>query len=272
MLAAGPTGTVVVVYGQGVGGADAPDADISDSAGTMSSKPRAANGKIDTSIAVVASTDHGRHFGQPVVLGSGAYALVPGPNLTAPTGPSAAVDPHGGAIYVAYAAPGSGQMASGNSILVARSRTGGRTWETPVRVSGPNPTVLFQPQMAVDGAGMVDVTFFSLARGRVTLLLARASGPGLRFGPAVPVTPSPFDPALSQAGSGGKHGAWWIGDYQGLAVGGGQIHPFWNDTRSGRLDILTTTIPVAGAGRKEPGVGSHGLDIMTTTIAIAGAR
>jgi hypothetical protein len=247
MLVTGPTGTVVVVYGQGVGGADAPDADMSDSAGTMSSKPRAANGEIDTSIAVVASTDHGQHFGQPVVLGSGAYALVPGPDLSAPTGPSAAVDPHGGAIYVAYAAPALGRRAGGNSILLARSRTGGQTWEAPVRVANTGTAVYFQPQVAVDDAGLVDVTFFSLVRGRVELLLDRASGPRLRFGPAVPVTPTSFDPALSQAGSGGKHGAWWIGDYQGLAVGGGQIHPFWNDTRGGRLDILTTTIPDVGA-------------------------
>jgi hypothetical protein len=246
MVAAGPTGTVVVTYGRGVGGADAPDAETANAADAMSREPRAADAKMDTSIAAVTSTDHGQHFGQPALLGSGAYALAPGPDLSAPTGPSAAVDPHGGAIYVAYAAPAPGRRASGNSILLARSRTGGQTWEAPVRVANSGTAVYFQPQVAVDDAGMVDVTFFSLVRGRVELLLDRASGPRLRFGPAVPVTPTSFDPALSQAGSGGKHGVWWIGDYQGLAVGGGEIHPFWNDTRGGRLDILTTTIPDVG--------------------------
>jgi hypothetical protein len=42
-----------------------------------------------------------------------------------------------------------------------------------------------------------------------------------------------------------RRGAWWIGDYQGLAVDGRLLHPFWNDTRTGRLEIFTAVAPLA---------------------------
>jgi hypothetical protein len=51
------------------------------------------------------------------------------------------------------------------------------------------------------------------------------------------ITSQPFNPA--QGGEPGKHGAWWIGDYQGLASAGGTVHLFWNDPRTGRLEIFT---------------------------------
>jgi hypothetical protein len=41
----------------------------------------------------------------------------------------------------------------------------------------------------------------------------------------------------------GQHGAWWIGDYQGLASAAGAVHPFWNDSRTGRLEILAERMP-----------------------------
>jgi hypothetical protein len=60
---------------------------------------------------------------------------------------------------------------------------------------------------------------------------------GSSFGTAQPVTPSPgFDPALSLSG--------WLGDYQGLAAGGGAFHPLWNDTRTGQMQLFTATLPV----------------------------
>src|SRR5205807_644454 len=97
-----------------------------------------------------------------------------------------------------------------------------------------------------DAAGTADVMSFALAHGRVSVLLAHSTAYGMRFH-FQRITPTPFDAALSTAGNGSKHGAWWIGDYQGLAAGTGRIHPFWNDTRSGRLDIVTTAIPATGA-------------------------
>ena len=37
----------------------------------------------------------------------------------------------------------------------------------------------------------------------------------------------------------------WIGDYQGLAAGAGMIYPFWNDTRTGHMEIFTAAVPGA---------------------------
>ena len=115
-------------------------------------------------------------------------------------------------------------------------------------------TVYFQPRVVVDDTGGVDVTYFALSRGRVTVMLARATTGAGRFGPPQRISSRPFDPALGRH-EGGKSGAWWIGDYQGLAAGGGLIHPFWNDTRTGHLEIFTAAVPAIAAGR--PGVGSH---------------
>jgi hypothetical protein len=54
------------------------------------------------------------------------------------------------------------------------------------------------------------------------------------------VAHSSRDPA--QGTLSGKHGAWWIGDYQGLANAAGRIHPFWNDPRTGQLELYTTSL------------------------------
>ena len=53
------------------------------------------------------------------------------------------------------------------------------------------------------------------------------------------MTDRPFDPTLG--GPGGKHGAWWIGDYQGLAATAARVHLLWNDTRTGALELFTAT-------------------------------
>jgi hypothetical protein len=60
------------------------------------------------------------------------------------------------------------------------------------------------------------------------------------------VSGTSFDPNLGVQG--GKGGAWWIGDYQGLAAGGGMVYPLWNDTRTGRLEIFAAAVPADRIG------------------------
>src|SRR6266568_4275599 len=81
------------------------------------------------------------------------------------------------------------------------------------------------------------ISAFALANGRVNqvLLLSRPRGK-LRFQPPLQVTTTAFDPH-SPTSSGGKHGAWWIGDYQGITAGAGAVHLVWNDTRTGKLAL-----------------------------------
>ena len=97
-----------------------------------------------------------------------------------------------------------------------------------------------QPQVAVDAAGRVGISAFVLEQGLVRLEFF-VSDPGtLRFSAPVRVTPVPFDPAAG--GLAGKHGVWWIGDYQGLTSSSEAFHLLWNDTRSGQLELFTATM------------------------------
>ena len=86
---------------------------------------------------------------------------------------------------------------------------------------------------------------------RAALRLAAWGGAGLVAGACFPfcddggkhIAAGPVSVRLpAQATLSGKHGAWWIGDYQGLASTAGRIHAFWNDPRSGRLEIFTTSL------------------------------
>jgi hypothetical protein len=55
------------------------------------------------------------------------------------------------------------------------------------------------------------------------------------------VTTAPFDPH-SPTETGVKHGAWWIGDYQGIAAGAGTFQLVWNDSRTGTLELYAATV------------------------------
>ena len=55
------------------------------------------------------------------------------------------------------------------------------------------------------------------------------------------MTAAPFDPHDATTASRGKYGAWWIGDWQGIASGAGAFHLVWNDTRTGKLDLFAAT-------------------------------
>jgi hypothetical protein len=73
-------------------------------------------------------------------------------------------------------------------------------------------------------------------------VLSSSPGRQPRFGPPRTITSRPFDPMLG--GPGGTHGAWWVGDYQGLAASiSGTTHALWNDTRTGALELFTAAIP-----------------------------
>ena len=119
----------------------------------------------------------------------------------------------------------------------------------PVRVSNTpdgDPTAFFQPQVVVDETGAINVTAFALTDGRVDVVLWRAAGPGGPFDAGQRITTEAFDPAagITTTTHRTKHGAWWIGDYQGLATGGGMLHALWNDTRTGNLELFAAAVPI----------------------------
>jgi hypothetical protein len=194
-------------------------------------------------VAVVSSHDYGRHFARPVLLGGTVDTLTPAPGLRLPTGPSIAIAGSDGAIYVAYV----DDRAAHPGIALARLRAGAPVSSVAlsIPIAVPGATLLFQPHIAVAGAGLVAVSSFALARDRIAELLTLVPTVGSGT-PSTMLIGGAFDPALGvlSAGKGKDGSSWWIGDYQGLAVGGGVAHPFWNDTRTGRLEICTAAIPI----------------------------
>jgi hypothetical protein len=219
MVAAGPRGLVCAIYEGAPVPGGSPDADFQ--------------------IEVVCSADGGQTFGPPVTLGQEASVLALPGGVAPNGGPAIAAAPRGHEIYAAFTTHQPGADHSG--IVVSASYDRGRTWRPPLAATPDDHVIYFQPQLTVDNDGQVALSAFALAGGRVDVVLF-TSGPGpLRFGPPLTITSKPFDPAEGTV-SGGKHGTWWIGDYQGLASSPGALHPFWNDTRTGQLELFTATV------------------------------
>lgn len=200
-------------------------------------------------IRVVSSNDFGVTFGDPIELGMGAMEiLMSGGAASSPGLPAIAASPHGDAVYAAFVTHQAG--ADHTDLVIAASGDRGRSWGPPTPVtSGTEPVFYFQPQITVDEAGRIGVSAFALRNGRIDVVLFVSAPNRVRFGSAVLVTDASFDPANGGEAGGSKHGAWWIGDYQGLTSTQGAFHPFWNDTRTGALEIFTASVPAGRAGR-----------------------
>jgi hypothetical protein len=162
---------------------------------------------------------------------------------------------NGDDVTVAFDSQGRGYLCftsfatrSRRGVYMWRTDDGGHSFSAPVTllakarpVTPADGVTYFQPNLATDTAGRVAVSAFALANGRVDQVLLVSKPRQLRFGPPLRVTTAPFDPH-SPTGSGEKHGAWWIGDYQGIAAGAGAFHLMWNDTRTGELDLFAATV------------------------------
>jgi hypothetical protein len=187
----------------------------------------------------VCSTDHGQSFGAPVPLGwETAVISLPGGALPNGSDPAVAAAPHGDALYAAYTTHQPG--AAHSDIVVTASHDRGQTWTTPVTATPHDDVIYFQPNLAVDAAGRVGISAFALAHGLVSHVLLLSRPHQLRFRAPLQVTTAPFDPHSPTEG--GKHGAWWIGDYQGITASARAFHLIWNDTRTGNLDLFAATV------------------------------
>jgi hypothetical protein len=192
---------------------------------------------------VVGSSDGGRRFGPPHPIAAEPAFVITSAHLAMANIMAVATDPRDGTLYAAVVAYRPGTHHT--DILLWRSRNGGRTWAAPVRVDDDPLTDQadhVQPQLVVTAHGTVYVSYFTLAHGRVNLFLARSTTHGTSFGPSQQISSASFDPTLSGQQ---REGSPWIGDYQGLAAGASTIYPFWNDTRTGHMEIFTAAVPDA---------------------------
>jgi hypothetical protein len=190
----------------------------------------------------ICSTDAGASFGAPVQLGWETLNVRLAGGALPNSGVTAAVSPDGSAIYVAFGRHRRG--ATHAAIVVRASHDHGRTWSRPVTATPSDDVTYFQPNLTVDDAGRVAISAFALANGHLDEVLLVSPPRQLRFGPPVRVTTAPFDPH-SRTATGQKHGAWWVGDYQGITAGDGAFHLVWNDTRTGRMDLFAASVRAA---------------------------
>jgi hypothetical protein len=239
-VTAAANGVIAIAYETGINGRDPFASEDEDSAAIVSAQEH--QGEIDSQIEIVGSSDGGATFGDPVAIAQVPSEPAVSSGAQLPTGPSIAIGPDS-SIDVAYAAQSVDTEEL--NVLVAHSSGAGQPFDTPAMVNersaGEQPAY-FQPQIVVDDSGTIVISAFALASDRIDVLLWQATSNGAPFGPETRATSEPFDPALGFPG--GKHGGWWIGDYQGLASGGGTAYPLWNDTRSGNLELFVAAVPV----------------------------
>jgi hypothetical protein len=167
--------------------------------------------------------------------------------------PSAAVDPSTGTLYVAWADTRVDQGDQPEIDLLS-SATGGSSWSSPSRISGPGVRPGFTPGVAVNRQGVVGVAFYSANQlyaantdsdphpppVLVDTWFTSSHDAGRHFGARVHLG-GPFNYWAAPFANG-----YFLGDYQGLTVSGQDFHPFFVMTRSSagkhRTDVFTTTL------------------------------
>jgi hypothetical protein len=111
----------------------------------------------------------------------------------------------------------------------------GRTWTTKT-LAASTGVVYLQPMVAVTDNGRVGVSVFAVTQNQVDVLLFTAGQQATGFRERL-VTSRPFDATLAIPAG----GQYYLGDHQGLTSSREAFHPFWNDTRTGRLELFTAT-------------------------------
>lgn len=202
----------------------------------------ASSGDMVAHAMAVCSTDAGHSFAAPVELGWESLNMTLPGDVIANSGVTVAAAPNGDALYVAFNRRQPG--ANHTDIVVRASYDRGQTWSKPVTATPDDSVIYFQPNLAVDEAGRVAISAFALNSGLISeiLLVSQHHQHGqLRFSAPLQVTTHPFNPH-SQTATGQKHGAWWIGDYQGITASAGAFHLVWNETRNGMLELFAARV------------------------------
>ncbi len=150
---------------------------------------------------------------------------------------SLAVSPANGHVYVVYSDEPNASV--GAEVEFVASANDGATFSAPVVVNNPSKGQQFMPAVAVDSAGVIHVSWFDTRNNpKITSLYdiyaSSSSSDGAKFTSNARVTST-----SANAGS-----STFIGDYAGIAAGGGFAHPVWtsggiNNGSSGQLQTAT---------------------------------
>ena len=201
------------------------------------------------SVGFISSPDGGSTWSKPTIVSAQQTVNDFAPNgalLRTGAGlPSAAIDASNGDLYVVWEdARFTGGTA--NQVVLSRSTDGGATWSAPALVSNPNSKPAFTPQVAVNSAGTVGVTYYDFRNpdgstvGQPTdYWFTSSTDHGATFGTETRITPASFN-ILNAPDAGGL----FLGDYQGLDVNGTAFVPFFAQAVSSTnpTDVFTTSI------------------------------
>ena len=147
---------------------------------------------------------------------------------------------HNGTLYLVWGdeQPRFGRM----HIFFARSSDGGAHWSPRVQLDTANSNDAWQPALAVDQSnGAVTISWYDRrddpGNRFYRLYYTQSTDGGMTFlRSQVQVANSPSDPTLDCLGT---------GDYMQMASVDGNAHPFWSDTRNGRVQIFTASVDEA---------------------------
>jgi hypothetical protein len=142
------------------------------------------------------------------------------------------------------------------AIYIVRSTDSGATWSAPVQVdSGPGSSHQFFPTAGFDSTSRcLTVAWYDTRAGATNgggdflldVFVRSSSNGGVTFGPEVQINDVPFDPDLGAPDRFPPTGTLRIGEYIGVAVGGGVAHAVWTgNTVSGQQVFYDKTIACA---------------------------
>jgi hypothetical protein len=189
-------------------------------------------------VSALRSRDHGISWSSPITINTegsiGTINVKTRESLRTGSGlPSAASDPHSGAIYTVWGdARFSGNLRDG--IAFVKSTDGGLTWTAPVQVNQVPQVQAFTPTVAVGFDGAIAVTYYDFRKDTPDpkTLLTNCWRIVSRDGGATWIE-TPVGNSFDFETSAIANGARFIGDYQGLAAAGRSFLSFFSATNPG---------------------------------------
>jgi hypothetical protein len=149
--------------------------------------------------------------------------------------PSLAVSPTNGHVYVVYSDQADVNASSEPEFVSSRDR--GATFSAPVSIANPSAGEQFMPAVTADGSGTIFICWFDTRNNpnsadTYDIYATSSVNNGNKFSSDTRVTPSSIN-----AG-----GASFIGDYLGIAAGGGFAHPVWTSGGFNNGFLQTATL------------------------------
>lgn len=182
---------------------------------------------------------------------TGGITVFPYPSLAL----DATLGPRAGWVYCIY--PDQAVAPNGMDIWCRRSTDNGNSWSAAVRVNDDTAGLArdqFHPWVCCDERGILTATWYDRREDPNNYLwhiyMSRSLDGGQTWEPNERITSAPSSPG--DAGTAQQPErieilprglrAGLIGEYSGVAVRGGVIHPIWTDTRLGNQDTYASVL------------------------------